>query len=85
MHALGSRAVGFTQELFEPDAPETGGDDALAMVEEMADRFPHIVGMIGEIAHDDPNSSLGWCDDQSEFEFALDLILDGLERLRAAA
>jgi hypothetical protein len=25
---------------------------------------------------------LGWCDDQVEFEFALDLILDGLERLR---
>jgi hypothetical protein len=23
---------------------------------------------------------LGWCDDQFEFEFGLDLILDGLER-----
>jgi len=26
---------------------------------------------------------LGWCDDQFEFEFGLDLLLDGLERLRA--
>jgi Tetracyclin repressor-like, C-terminal domain len=26
--------------------------------------------------------SLGWCDDQAEFEFGLDLILDGLDRLR---
>jgi hypothetical protein len=25
---------------------------------------------------------LGWCDDQVEFEFALDLLLDGLEALR---
>jgi hypothetical protein len=34
--------------------------------------------------HDDPNT-LGWCDDQTEFEFGLDLILDGLDRLRPAA
>jgi hypothetical protein len=30
----------------------------------------------------DPGSTLGWCDDQTEFEFGLDLILDGLDRLR---
>jgi Domain of unknown function (DUF3303) len=27
-------------------------------------------------------TTLGWCDDQFEFEFALDLLLAGLERLR---
>jgi hypothetical protein len=50
------------------------------MLEQMADRFPHIVGMMSEVAHDDVDATLGWCDDQFEFEFGLDLILDGLER-----
>lgn len=85
MHVLGSRALGFTQELFEPDEADTGDDETLAMLEQMADQFPHIVAMMTEIAHDDVDSSLGWCDDQFEFEFALDLILDGLERHRAGA
>jgi hypothetical protein len=40
--------------------------------------------MVSEITHD-ADTTLGWCDDQFEFEFALDLILDGLERLRDAA
>ena len=85
MHALGSRALGFTQELFEPDEPDAGGDETLAMLEQMAERFPHIVGMMSEVAHDDVDATLGWCDDQFEFEFGLDLILDGLERRRTAA
>lgn len=29
--------------------------------------------------HDDPE--LGWCDSQTEFEFTLDLLLDGLARV----
>ena len=36
--------------------------------------------MLTEVAHDDPASTLGWCDDQTEFEFGLDLLLDGLDR-----
>jgi AcrR family transcriptional regulator len=66
MHALGSRALGFTQELFEPDDAEAAEDDVTAMLEQMADQFPHIVGMVAEVAHDDPDSILGWCDDQVE-------------------
>ena len=27
--------------------------------------------------------TLGWCDSQVEFEFTLDLLLDGLDRLRS--
>jgi hypothetical protein len=38
--------------------------------------------MMAEIAHDGGDATIGWCDDQTEFEFGLDLILDGLERLR---
>jgi AcrR family transcriptional regulator len=82
MHALGSRMLGFTQELFEPENEDDGEEEAMAMLEQMSDRLPYIVGMMTEISHDDPDSTLGWCDDQTEFEFGLDLILDGLERLR---
>ncbi len=85
MHALGSRALGFNQELFEPDDRQVGEEDAMAMLERMADELPHIVGMMMEIGHDDPDSTLGWCDDQSEFEFGLDLILDGLDRIHPRA
>lgn len=80
MHALGSRALGFTQELFEPDDAETGDVDMMEMFEAMADQFPHLAGMLAEISHDDPDSTLGWCDDEAEFEFGLDLLLDGLDR-----
>jgi AcrR family transcriptional regulator len=80
MHALGSRALGFTQELFDPDAESGGDDEATEMLEQMAAQAPHLVEMMMEISHDDPDSTLGWCDDQAEFEFGLDLILDGLER-----
>ena len=38
--------------------------------------------MMMEIVHDDPDSTLGWCDDQTEFTFGLDLILNGLDALR---
>jgi hypothetical protein len=37
------------------------------------------------ITHDDASVVGGGCDDQFEFEFALDLMLDGLERLRQEA
>jgi AcrR family transcriptional regulator len=84
LHVLGSRALGFAQELFQPDGAQTANAEAAAMMEQMADRFPNIVGMLADAIHDDPDGTLGFCDDQFEFEFALDLILEGLERRRAA-
>jgi AcrR family transcriptional regulator len=84
LHVLGSRALGFAQELFEPGETPSG-DEVTAALENMAGQFPHLVGMMMEIAHDDPDSTLGWCDDQTEFQFALDLILDGLDRARQIA
>ena len=77
LHALGSRALGFSQEPFDPSA----GESAEVPVD-LAWQLPNLVGMLSEIAHDDPGSTLGWCDDQAEFEFGLDLVLDGLDRLR---
>lgn len=85
MHALGSRALGFTQELFEPDNKEAADEAGAAMLAQVADQVPYLVEMMAEVAHDDPDSTLGWCDDQFEFEFGLDLVLDGLARLRTTA
>jgi AcrR family transcriptional regulator len=78
LHALGSRALGFTQELFRPD--DAAGEEEVPDLP--VEQFPHLAGMLAEAPHTDSDVSLGWCDDQSEFEFALDLLLDGLERLR---
>ena len=80
IHALGSRALGFTLELFNPGAG--AGDEQAAAFAQLADRLPHLVGMIQDAVHDDPDSMLGFCDDQAEFEFGLDLVLDGLDWMR---
>lgn len=80
MHALGSRMFGFTQELGdEAGSGDAGDSEALA---QMAEHVPNLAAMLAVVAHDDPDSTLGWCDDQFEFEFGLDLVLDGLERQR---
>ncbi len=81
LHALGSRALGFAQELFTPGGDEQDAASQAAMAS-MAPELPHLMAMLAEVAHDDPTSTLGWCDDQSEFEFGLDVLLDGLERRR---
>jgi AcrR family transcriptional regulator len=78
LHALGSRAIGFSQELVDMNDPPAGAPDLAAM----AARLPNLVNLLAEVAHDDPGSTLGWCDHQTEFEFGLDIVLDGLERLR---
>lgn len=84
MHVLGSRALGFNQELFEPDDAAAADVETEQMLRELADQLPYMVGMLAEITHQDPDSTIGWCDDQTEFEFGLDLILDGLEARRGA-
>ena len=76
MHALGSRALGFTQELF--DAGDEEESDA-EMFQQMAHQYPFLAEMARQVSHD-ADSTLGWCDDQFEFEFGLDLILEGLDR-----
>ena len=82
LHALGSRVLGFTQELFEPDTPE--GDEANEETfRQLAEQLPNLVGMLSSVSHDGEDTTLGWCDDQTEFEFGLDVLLDGLERARS--
>jgi AcrR family transcriptional regulator len=82
LHALGSRVLGFTQELFNDSDEMASGPDAAAMFAQMADKFPYMTEMAMAVTHD---GGLGGCDDDVEFAFALDLILDGLERSRDAA
>jgi hypothetical protein len=53
--------------------------------EEVAKRFPHIAELVMAVAHDEESTVGAGCDDQFEFEFALDLVLDGLDRLHRAA
>jgi hypothetical protein len=85
MHALGSRMWGFTQEVFdgsEGREPTVITPDAqIAMIQHMAESHPHLLKIALAAAHDDASVVGHGCDDQFEFEFALDLLLDGVERL----
>ena len=54
----------------------------MTMLADLAPQLPYIVSMMAQISHNDPDSTLGWCDDQTEFEFGLDLLLNGLDALR---
>ncbi|RAM38363.1 TetR/AcrR family transcriptional regulator [Arthrobacter globiformis] len=88
MHAMGSRIWGFTQELFDDSAGRGGGDAVevapevqAAMFEQIAARYPNILQVATAARHDEGSVVGRGCDDQFEFEFALDLLLDGFERL----
>jgi hypothetical protein len=48
----------------------------------MAAVYPNITKVVLQVNHDEASVVGSGCDDQFEFEFALDLMLDGLERLR---
>ena len=88
MHALGGRMWGFTQELFDgsanpwsaaatPVSPEA----RFALLKEIGGRYPNIATIATATPHDDGSVVGHGCDDQFEFEFALDLLLDGFEQL----
>jgi hypothetical protein len=81
MHAMGSRLLGFSQELFD-DTGEVGPETDPEALRAMAGAYPNITALVAAITHDQGSVVGLGCDDQFEFEFALDLMLDGLERLR---
>ena len=85
MHALGTRTLGFTRELFVTQDKDVEPEVAAVMLQQMAGRFPHLTELMRVVSHDAGSTLGSGCDDQFEFEFGLDLILDGLERLRAGA
>ena len=81
LHAMGSRMFGFTQELFN-DTSDSDPEIDAEMWGAMAGTYPYIYEIFTTISHDDASVVGAGCDDQFEFEFALDLMLDGIERLK---
>jgi len=80
MHAIGRRMWGFTQELL-PDSGSIHPAAQAAIISAMAETYPYIAEIATVVAHDETSVLGGGCDDQFEFEFTLDLLLDGFERL----
>jgi AcrR family transcriptional regulator len=81
MHALGTRMWGFTWDVFPTPTPPADPAERAAMLATFAERYPHIVEMATAASHDEASTVGGGCDDQFEFEFTLDLMLDGFEAL----
>ena len=81
IHVLGSRVLGFNQDLYDDSAVSRGGPEMAALARQMANTYPYIAELALAVSHE---GGLGGCDDDIEFAFGLELILDGLERLRTA-
>ena len=84
MHALGSRTWGFTLEVFFTPPP-AGPDLHTALFSQLAATHPD-VGEIATAGFHDEDSTVGQgCDEEFEFAFGLDVLLDGFERLHQQA
>jgi AcrR family transcriptional regulator len=79
LHVLSSRIFGFSQDVFEEAEPDPSPEAAAAAARALA-AYPRVAELARSVSHE---GVLGRCDDDVEFAFGLDLILDGLERLRA--
>ena len=80
LHLLGSRMLGFTRDLFD-DSSEVDPEATRALAEQLGATHPHVAELALATTHE---GGLGGCDTDVEFVFALDAILDGLERLKGA-
>jgi AcrR family transcriptional regulator len=82
LHVLGSRVFGFTQDPFD-ESTDADADPAqsAAFAAAIAPTLPHVAELAMAATH---GGALGGCDDDVEFAFGLDLILDGLERQRTS-
>jgi AcrR family transcriptional regulator len=81
LHAFGSMPLGFVQETFQPGGPDASDGENVDLAA-MAESLPHLTAMVAAELHAVDDPMLGWCDSQTEFEFTLDLLLDGLDRAR---
>ncbi|WP_392544783.1 TetR/AcrR family transcriptional regulator [Oryzobacter telluris] len=78
VHLLGSRLLGFSQDLFDDKAaprPDSAAREEAAA--RFAQALPHIAEMARAASHE---GDLGGCDDDAEFAFALDVVIEGLAR-----
>jgi AcrR family transcriptional regulator len=79
LHVMDSRIFGFNQALFEDSGPADLSPEAEAAIVRALAGYPRISELAQAASHE---GVLGRCDDDVEFAFGLDLILDGLERFR---
>ncbi len=78
LHIIGSRALGFSQDLFD-DSGDLEPEAAAALANQLSASHPYVVEMALAVTH---RGALGPCDDDAEFELVLEFILDGLARLQ---
>ena len=62
-------------------APHSDKETAAALASALGASHPYVVEMALAVTH---SGALGACDDAAEFAFALDFILDGLDRLQSS-
>ena len=87
MHALGHRIWGFSPEAFDdPDSlnPPAEPAEREAMFKMVRTTYPYIAMIALDAAGGDLSTVGNGCDEQFEFEFTLDLLLDAFERLHEA-
>ena len=80
MHVLGSRVQGFSQDLYD-DSGIPDSEAAAVWAAQLASVYPNIGALAMAASHE---GGIGGCDDDYEFAFGLDLMLDGLERRRVS-
>src|SRR5579864_8627740 len=78
LHIFGSRLLGFTQALFD-DSGDLDPETAATLESQLGATHPYAVEMALAVTH---TGTIGPCDDDAEFAFALDFILDGLDQFR---
>ena len=78
IHVLDSRIFGFSPALFdESRRPPPSPEASAALAQVMGTRYPNVAQLAAAASHE---GVLGACDDDVEFAFGLELVLDGLER-----
>jgi AcrR family transcriptional regulator len=80
IHIFGSRLLGFTQTVFD-DSDELDPESAAQLESQLGATHPYVVELALAVTH---SGAIGACDDDEEFAFGLDFILDGLGRLQGS-
>ena len=76
LHVLGSRIYGFEQDMLGDSGGDAAPEADPAQLQAMLSRYPNVAWLAAAASH---GGTLGPCDDDVEFAFGLDLVLDGLE------
>lgn len=79
MHALSTRMWGFTRDVLPTPAVPEDPQERQSALAAFQSAYPSIVRMATTAAHAGAD-----CDDEAEFAFALELLIDGIERRHTA-